>query len=146
MLAVIESAQDLSGRLDLTGLLKTIVKRARHLMGSHLCWLTVYDTATGAFQVVVADGIPGRVRQSSLSEVADGRALSSHDLSLVGTYELGRALGRAPASVVVVSIDVVDTGYGTGLSPAVAAGLPAAVRAVAAILAGQAQESADQLP
>jgi len=56
MLAVIESAQDLSGRLDLTGLLKTIVKRARHLMGSHLCWLTVYDSATGAFQVVVADG------------------------------------------------------------------------------------------
>jgi len=95
---------------------------------------------------VVADGIPGRVRQSSLSEVADSRALSSHDLSLVGTYELGRALGRAPASVVVVSIDVVDTGYGTGLSPAVAAALPAAVRAVAAILAGQAQESSDQLP
>ena len=52
MLAVIESAQDLSGRLDLTGLLKTIVKRARHLMGSHLCWLTVYDSATGAFQVL----------------------------------------------------------------------------------------------
>jgi hypothetical protein len=56
MLAVIESAQDLSGRLDLQGLLKAIVQRARNLMGSHLCWLTVVDDASGTFQVVVADG------------------------------------------------------------------------------------------
>ena len=56
MLAVIESAQELSGRLDLTDLLKAIVKRARKLMGSHLCWLTVYDAASGEFQVLVADG------------------------------------------------------------------------------------------
>jgi GAF domain-containing protein len=56
MLAVIESAQDLSSRLDLTGLLKAIVVRARNLMGSHLCWLTIYDNDSGEFQVVVADG------------------------------------------------------------------------------------------
>jgi GAF domain-containing protein len=56
MLAVIESAQDLSSRLDLTGLLKAIVMRARNLMGSHLCWLTIYDNDSGEFQVVVADG------------------------------------------------------------------------------------------
>jgi sugar diacid utilization regulator/GAF domain-containing protein len=56
MLAVIESAQDLSSRLDLQGLLKAIANRARNLMGSHLCWLTVVDAHTGEFQVVVADG------------------------------------------------------------------------------------------
>jgi GAF domain-containing protein len=56
MLAVIESAQDLSSRLDLQGLLKAIANRARNLMGSHLCWLTVVDAQTGEFQVVVADG------------------------------------------------------------------------------------------
>jgi GAF domain-containing protein len=56
MLAVIESAQDLSSRLDLQGLLRAIVHRARNLMGSHLCWLTVVDAQTGEFQVVVADG------------------------------------------------------------------------------------------
>jgi GAF domain-containing protein len=56
MLAVIESAQDLSSRLDLGGLLKAIVMRARNLMGSHLCWLTIYDNDSGEFQVVVADG------------------------------------------------------------------------------------------
>ncbi|MDH6590547.1 hypothetical protein M2165_000436 [Variovorax sp. TBS-050B] len=56
MLAVIESAQDLSSRLDLSELLQAIVRRARHLMGSQLCWLTIYDAASGEFQVVVADG------------------------------------------------------------------------------------------
>lgn len=56
MLAVIESAQDLSRRLDLQGLLKAITYRARALMGSHLCWLTVVDAETGEFQVIVTDG------------------------------------------------------------------------------------------
>ncbi|HKW84348.1 MAG TPA: GAF domain-containing protein, partial [Burkholderiaceae bacterium] len=56
MLAVIESAQDLSSRLDLNSLLHAIVKRARLLLNSHLCWLTIYDAASGEFQVVVADG------------------------------------------------------------------------------------------
>lgn len=35
MLAVIDSAQDLSSRLDLTSLLSAIVSRARNLLGSH---------------------------------------------------------------------------------------------------------------
>lgn len=56
MLAVIESAQDLSSRRDLQGLLRAIVQRARNLMGAHLCWLSVMDTTTGEFRVVVADG------------------------------------------------------------------------------------------
>jgi sugar diacid utilization regulator/GAF domain-containing protein len=56
MLAVIESAQDLSGRLDLQELLKAITTRARNLMGAHLCWLTVVDAQSGTFQVVAADG------------------------------------------------------------------------------------------
>ncbi|WP_454690250.1 helix-turn-helix domain-containing protein [Achromobacter aloeverae] len=56
MLAVIESAQDLSARLDLPELLKAIVIRARDLLRAHLCWLTIYDAAAGEFKVVVADG------------------------------------------------------------------------------------------
>ncbi|MFC4277923.1 helix-turn-helix domain-containing protein [Achromobacter aloeverae] len=56
MLAVIESAQDLSARLDLPELLKAIVTRARDLLRAHLCWLTIYDAAIGEFKVVVADG------------------------------------------------------------------------------------------
>ncbi|ANN80170.1 CdaR family transcriptional regulator [Bordetella flabilis] len=56
MLAVIESAQDLAGRLDLSELLKAIVTRARDLLRAHLCWLTIYDADIGEFKVVVADG------------------------------------------------------------------------------------------
>ncbi|UUX96712.1 helix-turn-helix domain-containing protein [Aquabacterium sp. J223] len=56
MLAVIESAQDLSSRLDLQELLSTIVSRARHLLGSDVAWLSVYEPEPGEFRVVVADG------------------------------------------------------------------------------------------
>ena len=56
MLAVIDSAQDLSSRLDLTSLLHAIVSRARNLLGSHVAWLSTYDAERGQYQVLVADG------------------------------------------------------------------------------------------
>jgi sugar diacid utilization regulator len=56
LLAVIESAQDLSSRLDLQGLLSAIVSRARHLVGSDLAWLTIYDADAGEFRVLTVDG------------------------------------------------------------------------------------------
>lgn len=56
LLAVIESAQDLSGRLDLGDLLAAIVARARKLMGSDVAWLSVLDAERGVFRVVVAEG------------------------------------------------------------------------------------------
>src|SRR5262245_24703993 len=49
MLAVIESAQDLSSRLDLTNLLRAIVARARKLMDSDVAWLSEYDDVRGEF-------------------------------------------------------------------------------------------------
>ena len=56
MLAVIESAQELSSRLDLTSLLHTIVSRARNLLGSDLAWLSIHDAERGEFHVLVTDG------------------------------------------------------------------------------------------
>jgi len=56
MLAVIESAQDLSSRLDRSGLLSAIVSRARNLLGSDVAWLSVLDPERGEFRVLVADG------------------------------------------------------------------------------------------
>ena len=56
LLAVIESAQDLSSRLDLQGLLKTIVARARNLLGFDVAWLTIYDAQAEEFRVLVVDG------------------------------------------------------------------------------------------
>lgn len=56
MLAVIESAQDLSSRLNLTSLLSAIVSKARNLLGSDLAWLSTHDAERGEFHVVVAEG------------------------------------------------------------------------------------------
>ncbi|MGY6270978.1 helix-turn-helix domain-containing protein [Achromobacter denitrificans] len=75
MLAVIESAQDLAGRLDLPELLKAIVARARRLLRAHVCWLTVYDEQAEEFKVVVADG--------AISEPI-GRMTARRDLGVAG--------------------------------------------------------------
>jgi sugar diacid utilization regulator/GAF domain-containing protein len=56
MLAVSESAQDLSSRLELSDLLQAIVVRARNLLGSHLAWLSIYDPAISEFKAMAADG------------------------------------------------------------------------------------------
>ncbi|SHN39308.1 helix-turn-helix domain-containing protein [Rhizobacter sp. OV335] len=56
MLAVIDSAQALSSRLDLESLLGALVLRARNLLGSDIAWLSVYDAGRGEFHVLAADG------------------------------------------------------------------------------------------
>ena len=56
LLAVMESAQDLSSRLDLDELLRTIVRRARVLLGADLAWLSILDAEAGVFRVVVTEG------------------------------------------------------------------------------------------
>lgn len=110
----------------------------------------ILDAWQGAARVVLVDaaagGDPGTVRRCTLDDLTEPTPVSSHDLSLRQTYELGRALGRAPESVVVVSIDVADTGHGVGLSPPVRAALPEAVRAVLDAVAGKGEEPADQQP
>jgi hypothetical protein len=56
MLAMFESAKDLTSRLDVGSLLGAIVARARNLLGSHVAWLTVYDPDKEEFQVLASDG------------------------------------------------------------------------------------------
>ena len=97
----------------------------------------VVDAATG--------GRPGRVRRCALEDLAEARTVSSHDLTLTETYGLALVLDRAPDAVVVIAVDVADTGYGEGLSPSVEAALPEAERAVLRVL-GQAEEAPDQEP
>ncbi len=60
MLAVIESAQDLSSRLNLTSLLQAIVSKARNRLGSDLAWLSTHDAERGEFHVMVAEGALSR--------------------------------------------------------------------------------------
>lgn len=56
MLAMFESAKDLSSRLDVESLLGAIVARARNLLGSHVAWLTVYDDDKDEFRILASDG------------------------------------------------------------------------------------------
>lgn len=97
------------------------------------------DAWEGAALAVIVDaaagGPPGRVRRCLIDELAAVDAVSSHDLNLVQTYELGRALGRAPDTVVVITVDAADTGHGTGLSPEVAQAITRVVSLVHAELA-----------
>lgn len=57
---------------------------------------------------------------------------SSHALGASDAYHLGRALGRLPVCVVIVGVEVAEVGTGDGLTPEVAAAVPAAVAAVVA--------------
>jgi GAF domain-containing protein len=74
MLAVIESARDLSSRLDLPELLRMVVSRARRLLGSQVAWLSAYDASLDAFHVLTADGALAR---------GTGQMLAGRDLGIV---------------------------------------------------------------
>lgn len=110
----------------------------------------ILEAWDGADLAVIVDaapgGVPGRVRRCVIGDLAATAAVSSHDLSLPETYRLAGALGLAPASVVVIAVDIADTGHGTGLSAAVAAAVVPAAREVRAVLAGQLEEPAHQQP
>lgn len=67
LLALIESAQDLSGRLDLNVLLSTIVARARKLLGSDMAWLSVLDGGGAEFRALIIDGAVSRSTQSMVA-------------------------------------------------------------------------------
>jgi hydrogenase maturation protease len=104
----------------------------------------ILDAWDGAGLAVVVDaaagGTPGRVSHCGIDDFVERTAVSSHELGLKQSYELAVILGRAPDSIVVVTVDVSDTGHGVGLSPPVAAALPEAVRVVAA----QTEKARDQ--
>ena len=56
MLAVIDSARDLSSRREPDDLLRAIVARARHLLGSDVAWLSTCRPERGIYEVLVTDG------------------------------------------------------------------------------------------
>lgn len=109
----------------------------------------ILDAWSGSGLAVLVDAAvgppPGQVRTTHLDDLAEPVTVSSHDLSLRQTWELGRALDRAPGEVLVVTIGVADTGHGTGLTPAVAAALPEAVGAVLGVLEAR-DEAGHQQP
>ena len=59
---------------------------------------------------------------------------STHGIGLAGVLRLARAVGHAPRRVIVVGIEGDDFGRGPGLSPAVDAAIPGAVRRVVELM------------
>lgn len=99
----------------------------------------------GAELVIVIDAVrsgraPGTIRVVAIDveardqdfETVDagGGTTSTHGVGLEGVLRLARAIGQAPKRLVVVGIEGERFGVGEGLSPAVEAAVPAAVRAV----------------
>ena len=96
----------------------------------------ILDAWAGVPTVVVVDAavspdaIPGRIRRWTPDARPDSAPTSSHALGLAQTYALGRALGLLPGRLVVLTVDIVDRGLGSGLSDPVAACVTDAVDAV----------------
>lgn len=97
------------------------------------------DAWAGAGLAVVVDALrggsvpPGEiVRFTGKSGWPGGTGRGGHTLDVAAAVRLGEALGRLPRRLVVLG--VAGTGFtpGTGLSAAVAAAVPAVVRAVLA--------------
>ena len=93
--------------------------------------LEAWSGATLAVVIDAAVGTPprpGRVRRCGLGDVAAGDGLSSHSVDVVRTHALGEALGRVPAELVLLTVEVADTDHGTGLTPRVARAVPEVLR------------------
>ncbi|MBE1546447.1 hydrogenase maturation protease [Mycobacterium sp. OAS707] len=77
---------------------------------------------------------PGTIRRWAPGDDTEPSVVSSHAIGLAQTYELGKALGRIPGKLVVLTVDIDDAGHGVTLTSAVAAAVPGAVEAVLAEL------------
>lgn len=96
----------------------------------------ILDAWTGARLAVVIDAAtgehlsPGTIQRWTPGQPTAVNVVSSHAIGLPEAHALGEALGRLPAGLVVLVVNVADVSLGTGLTPAVAAAVPAVVEAV----------------
>lgn len=103
------------------------------------------DLWTGVDLAVVVDAIhdggdhAGRRYELVLDELAGlagDRTASSHGIGLGSTVELGRVLGRLPRRLVVLAVAGREFGFGTGLTPEVAAAVEPVVERVRDLVVG----------
>jgi hydrogenase maturation protease len=98
---------------------------------------------SGAGLAVVVDAVrdgdhAGRRYEITLDELggaAGDRVASSHGVSLGSTVALGRALDRMPRRLVVLAVAGGEFGFGTGLTPPVAAALAPVVERACELVA-----------
>ena len=111
--------------------------------------LDLLGTWNGADLVVVVDAVrsgarPGTIRvlemdvnpPRGLEQGIDGGSgeASTHGIGLSGVLRLARALGQAPARLVVVGIEGEEFGFGREMSHSVRAAVPEAVRRVVELI------------
>ena len=104
--------------------------------------LALMERLIGYDHVVLVDairtraGAPGMVYQLGLDDLPTLNADAVHDASLKQALELGRRLGvTLPDDITIIAIEAADLlDFGEGLSPAVEAAVPEAVRRVLAAL------------
>ena len=98
---------------------------------------TVIDLWTGAGLAIVVDtvrvagGEPGRIHRLGVRRPSAGGG-TTHHTDVLDTIALARALDRLPDTLLLYAIQVADTGFGIGLTPAVRS----AVRALTDEIAG----------
>ncbi|HEX2322974.1 MAG TPA: hydrogenase maturation protease [Streptosporangiaceae bacterium] len=89
------------------------------------------------------EAVPGRIHRRVLVPTDLARAASwplpaaasSHRMGVADALWLASAMDRLPRRLVAFGVEAADTGFGPGLSPAIAAALPGLVQAVLAELA-----------
>jgi hydrogenase maturation protease len=107
--------------------------------------LRLLETIAGYDRVILADAIqtrdgqPGDIHRLTAAGLWSSRhAGSTHDLSFGGALILGRSIGMslpADESITIVAVEVEDVlTVSEGLTPAVAAAIPAAAEVVLSLL------------
>lgn len=95
----------------------------------------------GAALAIVVDTVvcdppdPGRIhRVTAPASLPVGMSVATHGMGVVEAVRLAAALDRLPRTLVLFGVEAADVGIGPGLSPQVAAAMPALVSAVLAEL------------
>jgi hydrogenase maturation protease len=103
------------------------------IRGMHLA----YDLLDGYDGLVLVDALPDRgspgalhVFQADHESLSGARGLDAHAMDPAAVFAGLNALGGTPPPTVVIGCEVANVDEGIGLSPPVAAAVPAAVRAV----------------
>ena len=74
---------------------------------------------------------PGRIHRYTTGLTSDARVVgNSHGFGISDTIRLATVLNRAPRRLVVLAVEAADLSVGDGLSPPVAAAIPALTAAV----------------
>ena len=103
------------------------------IRGMHLA----YDLLDGCDGLVLVDALPDRgspgalhVFQADHASLSGASGVDAHAMDPAAVFASLNALGGTPPPTVVIGCEVANVDEGIGLSPPVAAAVPAAVRAV----------------